>query len=384
MIKKLLYITPEYPPKVGGIATISNTFANAYKAQGLIVEIITPGKERSNQSVIHINPENSFLKLIRPLTDRLRITNYLIWLNLNIKLFFLALINHIKNKYDLIETHDYYALGIFVFSNKWLFNLIHKVKFIVRISGPITIIKSKYYFEDKLENKLIFNNELPLIGKADIVTYPSQSMFELIEKRIGNLKKKIKVLPPMIKEASNVRLKKSNYLIYIGRIQDGKGVEYLIKSWLNLPSSIKQKYYLKLIGDDTVIKGSLSFKDYLIKKYKLDNDPSIMFNSALSNSDLLNEIASSVGVIIPSVIDNYPTVAMEAILFNKPIIGTTDTGVEDIIKDLNYPNFIPIKPEEIFTDEISKLINFEIQDYTEDYNEILKSSFTKYFNQLSR
>ncbi len=132
------------------------------------------------------------------------------------------------------------------------------------------------------------------------------------------------------------------YLIYAGRISAEKGVEELIKSFLDAQLPDVQ---LKIVGDGP-------FRDYLMKIYKQDN---INFLGYQDNKRVLELISSSNGVITcTKLYEGQPTLLCEASLLGVPSIFPKNGGISEFFPgDYEYSYDMNIK-----NDLTEKLIKF--------------------------
>ena len=111
------------------------------------------------------------------------------------------------------------------------------------------------------------------------------------------------------------------YLIYAGRISAEKGVEELIKSFLDAQLPDVQ---LKIVGDGP-------FRDDLMKIYKQDN---INFLGYQDNKRVLELISSSNGVITcTKLYEGQPTLLCEASLLGVPSIFPKNGGISEFFPD---------------------------------------------------
>jgi glycosyltransferase involved in cell wall biosynthesis len=106
-----------------------------------------------------------------------------------------------------------------------------------------------------------------------------------------------------------------------------KGLELLIKA-LNLliQKNPSKKWHLTLIGNGSLPKHPtplFEFKNVGIK----------------SQLEIIDYFDQSDLLIIPSLFDNYPTIATEAQLFGIPVLGTRVGGIPEIIED-NFSGFL--------------------------------------------
>lgn len=344
MIKKILYITPEFPPQLGGVATISYDFVKLYRELGYKVDIITIGQHKiNNVYTISAQPQNLLERLIISIATKFRCKVFTLWLIQAFKTFILAFYLHLRNKYDVIETHDYYAASYFVNFFKPIFKIFHNFLFITRISGPLKVLSQYYYFEHSFEKKLLNNIEIGNITLADRLSYPSTKMLKEISK-YTKLPKAIKVIPPF-EQVSNKCKKDVKDFAYVGRIQDGKGVEEIISAWLKASPIFRKEHNLNLFGSDTVCSTSQSFKEYLFNKYSLNKEPSIKFEGPLPHEDILKKLTEIRCLVFTPKMENYPTILIEAIQNNMQIITNTTTGAIEVIEDFGYPNAIECNTE---------------------------------------
>ena len=132
------------------------------------------------------------------------------------------------------------------------------------------------------------------------------------------------------------------YLIYAGRISAEKGVEELIKSFLDAQLPDVQ---LKIVGDGP-------FRDDLMKIYKQDN---INFLGYQDNKRVLELISSSNGVITcTKLYEGQPTLLCEASLLGVPSIFPKNGGISEFFPgDYEYSYDMNIK-----NDLTEKLIKF--------------------------
>ena len=132
------------------------------------------------------------------------------------------------------------------------------------------------------------------------------------------------------------------YLIYAGRISAEKGVEELIKSFLDAQLLDVQ---LKIVGDGP-------FREDLMKIYKQDN---INFLGYQDNKKVLELISSSNGVITcTKLYEGQPTLLCEASLLGVPSIFPKNGGISEFFPDdYEYSYDMNIK-----NDLTEKLIKF--------------------------
>jgi len=131
------------------------------------------------------------------------------------------------------------------------------------------------------------------------------------------------------------------YLIYAGRISAEKGVEELIKSFLDAQLLDVQ---LKIVGDGP-------FREDLMKIYKQDN---INFLGYQDNKKVLELISSSNGVITcTKLYEGQPTLLCEASLLGVPSIFPKNGGISEFFPD-DYEYSYDMNIKNDLTDKLIK------------------------------
>lgn len=124
---------------------------------------------------------------------------------------------------------------------------------------------------------------------------------------------------------------------YIGRLDYIKGIEILIDAFhsAGIPNS------------ELLIAGS-GTKEYEHHLKRTNYDENIHFMGYVNPKDFYSEVDV---VVIPSLWnENYPTVAIEALAFGKPLIGSKRGGIPELITEgVNGFLFDPMKPDELIS-----------------------------------
>ncbi|WP_431243022.1 glycosyltransferase [Flavobacterium sp. P21] len=123
----------------------------------------------------------------------------------------------------------------------------------------------------------------------------------------------------------NVQIENKIVISYLGRLDPSKGVLELIDAF--------KKYRLKNKFSNIVLNiagtGSLSKE---IKRIII-NESSIVFFGGLSYDKVDDYLSKSHFTIIPSKIDNLPTVGLEALMNCTPLLISNATGLANYLKD---------------------------------------------------
>ncbi len=115
----------------------------------------------------------------------------------------------------------------------------------------------------------------------------------------------------------------NNYILYIGRISQEKGVKTLIDSIVELDIETK----LKIIGDGYL-------KEDMVEYVKSKRTDKVEFLGHLSHDEVLKYIRGSRFVVVPSEwYENYPFAVIEAFACGKAVIGSNTGGLPELIRD---------------------------------------------------
>lgn len=121
-------------------------------------------------------------------------------------------------------------------------------------------------------------------------------------------------------------LKDIPIILYLGRLVEKKGIEYLLRA---APSILKKhKAKILIVGPDGGKKKMLM---ELSQGLRLEKD--VIFTGELSEEDKLKAIASCDMLVLPSKKEGQGIVLLEAQAMGKPVIATRQGGIPYFIKD---------------------------------------------------
>lgn len=177
-----------------------------------------------------------------------------------------------------------------------------------------------------------------------------------------------------------------NSLLFVGRLDERKGIDFLIKS---MPLIIKKIPNIKLF---VIGKGKLRKKlEKFIKKNSIRKN--VKFLGFIRDKDLPKWYNQVELVIVPSVFEGFGITTIEAMACGTSVIGTDVDGIRDIIE--NNKNGILVKygdKNELATQIIRLLSNSQLREKISEeglktvqskfnWNEITQRTFQIY-NQL--
>lgn len=142
-----------------------------------------------------------------------------------------------------------------------------------------------------------------------------------------------------------------NDLLYVGRLEIFKGVDYLVDSM----QEIVKKYpdaKLRIAGDGTEKENLIS----LTKKLKLEN--SIEFMGHVNRDGIEKLYIDSSILVVPSVWDEaFGKIGIEAMSVGRPIIASNVGGISDWLKDGENGYLIEPRQSQQISDSVIKLFS---------------------------
>jgi len=147
---------------------------------------------------------------------------------------------------------------------------------------------------------------------------------------------------------------RNNYnLLFVGRLEKIKGVEFLIQA-ISFIIKVFPQTTLTIVGDGH------NKTDLCNLTKKLQLEKYIHFRGWVEHKDLNTYYEKASIVVIPSVVpENFPTVCNEAMSAGRPVIGTNVGGIPEIIDDeVNGYLVEPENPEQI-AEKVIKLFSEE-------------------------
>jgi len=176
-----------------------------------------------------------------------------------------------------------------------------------------------------------------IFKKADYVTVNSNYTKSLLN-ILDIPDNKIKVIPfgssleILEKQGDKTEHKREKKILFVGRLVERKGVEYLIKAFYEIEKDFPE-YKLHIVGDGP-LKSSL-----ISMVHRLGIQDKVEFLGFVSNEKLIEEYLTSTLFVLPAIIDSrgdtegLGVVLVEAMYFGLPIVASSVGGIKDIVKN---------------------------------------------------
>ncbi|MFA6503936.1 MAG: glycosyltransferase [Patescibacteria group bacterium] len=187
------------------------------------------------------------------------------------------------------------------------------------------------------------------LGSPDVVISPSQWLLEEHRRHELLTDVKTQVLPNPVEIPRGFcenEMRDEPKIIYIGRLSDDKGVNILIDAWQSLNP---RPGILTLVGDGE-----------LTSKLNKLNDATIVLKGQLSHEQAMEELYASRLLILPSlVMENQPTVLLEAVAAGINVVAADVGGVRELLQ--GYGAIVPPGNVKALADAIRQTLNQQTQ-----------------------
>jgi glycosyltransferase involved in cell wall biosynthesis len=192
-----------------------------------------------------------------------------------------------------------------------------------------------------LLNNLVMRVYNPLVGKrifekADKIRCLSEGEKALVVNDFGVSPSKISVIPFGL-DVDKLRIFKNRFrreekehrILYVGQLENFKGVHLLIRAFAQLLKIFNEKATLRIIGNGSQ-KGSLT---KLVMDLKIQDH--VTFKANLTEEDLCREYCEASLFVLLSKLESYSIVVREALFFELPVIVLQNRVFEDLAKNGN-------------------------------------------------
>jgi len=341
---KIILVTHSfYPGSIGGREKCIFTLANALSKRHE-VEVFTCSDSFSKSFKKTINSK-FFIRYFPTIRIPVAGTYYRIPYTMFFEL--------IKSNADIIHASDFHHFTTFISA------LAAK-----KSKKPFFLIEHEYPRETGITKLFIdFYNKffVPTISKStDVAIAISNSTKKELINIYKIQAKKIHVIPDMInlneynsksvEFRKKYKLENKKIILAVGRLVRKKGFQYLIKAFPKILENFPEAV-LVIIGPWHNYKNELVS---LVKKMKLKDK--IIFTGIVSDKMLKSAIYCSDVFVIPSLHEGFGIVALEAMVYSKPIVASNAGGLSEILE--HNKNSLLVPPGDInkLADEIMKLL----------------------------
>lgn len=276
---------------------------------------------------------------------------------------------HRKHPFQILQTSDYMAPGYSLIKNG-------KIPVVCRISSYTPIWRLATGERCTLGDHLMDWMEIQQVVKSDGSFAPSNLLAGIFSYCQGYtpdiIRTPIEIPNNMVFNALYYQehLLNRKYLLYFGTLCEIKGVDIIIKV---LPEILQRHTDLSIafIGRDDGFSSGKKCVEEIFANCENFQDR-IVYHPPLSKSALYPVIAHAQGVLMPSRLDNYPNVCLEAQSLGVPVIGTYGSSLDEMIIDGKTGFLAENASAESLSDVVEQLLNLSEDQKQEMRQNILK------------
>lgn len=168
---------------------------------------------------------------------------------------------------------------------------------------------------------------------SDYLAAPSKAMLFNLRKQGITLPEKNGIvynpIHPGNPSAKNSVARRSNSMLFAGRLDFGKGIEFIPGLLRNLRST---DLTLEIAGEDSYARGVGSLRKWLTRRLGEDIK-SVKFLGHVPSDKMPELFQRAAVVIVPSRWDNFPTVILEAMKHAVPVVASPYGGMPEMLNE---------------------------------------------------
>jgi glycosyltransferase involved in cell wall biosynthesis len=317
---KILQSLPYYPPKIGGVENQVFSLVKNLKDLGHVPIVVTSG---------NLKMTSEYSEVIRVPSIELKGN----WGTIPISLTLLETLKGITA--DVIHVHT--PARFFAESTSFFFKYVRKglpvvLTYHLYNEGLPSTASLITYLHDKTVMRLVFK-------KIDKIIVPTNLYKELVERSYQVDNNKIAVIPygidtdffDPLKYNSDEQRKafgifNENIILFVGRLETHKGVEYLLKA---MPSIVREfKDTLLVIVGDGANRNSI---ETLANELGLSQH--VRFIGFLFPWQIPAIMSIASVFVLPSISESFGIVLAESMSMEKPVIATNSIGPLEVVEN---------------------------------------------------
>lgn len=274
-----------------------------------------------------------------------------------------------EGKPDFLEMQDYLGIGYYILQKKHLLYpyfkdlntvlTIHAPSFLYLDYNQVPLYNFPTYWTGQIEKASI--------KMADIVLSPSNYILQELEQKMNmGSKHAVRVFNPYLNEWSNGLIPEfeQNDIVFFGKLTPQKGalemLSYMAKMW---DSGFQVALSIIGGGSHFFYPMQQDMQSFILKKYgKYINKGLINFEGNLPPDKLKNRLAKAHVVIIPSIVDNLPYAALEAMAMGKILLSSENSGHVELVENNKNGFIFSHKDKSSFAKQLEKILSLTKQE----------------------
>ncbi len=317
---RILQVIQFFGPKHGGSFTVAYELTKFLAKRGHEVTVITTDFELDKNIVKSLEGVE-----VIPFHCQYNIGNLLLSTSMD------SYLQQNVAKFDIIHMHNfrtYQNILVHKYAKKY------NIPFILQAHGSsLRIIEKKglkYIYDVFYGNRLLKDaSNVVAVSNIEVDQY---SQMNVPSEKIIVIPNGIDVdsfckLPEKGSFRTKHNISQKHIILYLGRLHERKGIDFLIKSYAELLNEINDVILVLAGPDDGYLDKAKSLVDELSLK---DN---VKFTGFISSGEKLEAYVDADILVYPSILEIFGLVPFEAIMCGTPVIVTDDCGCGELIKE---------------------------------------------------
>lgn len=326
---KILEVSNFFKPlwETGGVTKVNYEISKSLVQRGHNVTVYTTDGYKPNLEIQTNQPVE--IDGIKVYYFKNIFKNIIKKVNLPIPYYLPFIVRKEIQNFNIIHIHEHrslLAICLYYYAKKY------KIPYVLQSHGSVLRTVGRSNLKKVFDT--LFNAILEDASK--VIAVSSVEVEQYIQ--MGVPKEKITVIPNGIDidSLSNLPIKntfKEKYgisdryvILYLGRLQERKGIDFLIKSYVELKNEIENAV-LVLAGPDS---GYRHKAELLIQELNLVNH--VIFTGYIDEEDKLAAYQDADVLVYPAIHEIFGLVPFEAVMCNCPVIVTDDCGCGEFVE----------------------------------------------------
>lgn len=386
---RICLISREFPPDSGwgGIATFVHNLAVGLVEIGQQVEVVSLAcgdedrTEECSGVIVHrvswrneLEAHQRFLTAMPYSHNILKQTSSL-WRKY-------AQLNN-QSPFDVVETPEMFGESIFP-------ALSRRTALVVRLYTPHFkfIAQRLNNVGNSFDHQFLAMLERMTILSADLLTSPSDDLAQFVSEDVNYPRQSIQIIRNPLDVArfcpAGAKFTNSDRrptILFVGRLEERKGIRYLIDAIPQVVAAIPQAKFV-ILGNDTAYAGKGSSVLAELKKSleRRNCTKHVQFIDRVPLEELPDYYRSADICVVPSLYDNSPYTCLEAMSCGKPVIGTSAGGIKEYVLDSKTGLIIPPADTNALAEAIIALLKDESR--RQRFGEAARQHVLTNFNRL--